>query len=595
MTFTPPFMTTRTRVGLLVVVAVAAGALGAWALGFFRGTQNGPPVEEPLPPGTVRFEDVAARAGVTFRHFDPATPQHLITETMGCGIAWIDYDVDGWPDLFCVQAGPLPPAADPTKTHKLYRNNRDGTFADVTDAVGLNRSGFGVGCAVGDYDNDGFDDLLVTALGGVALFHNEPDPAAPGGRRFADVTAGARLAGTNPHYGTSCAWGDLDGDRFLDLFVCNYVEIDPANPMVCRDPEKGHHHSCPPTAYPVVSARVYRNTGNGTFEDVTAASGIAGAKPGAGLAVVIVDLDGDGRPDVYVANDLFAAHLFHNQTPPGGPIKLVERAALTGCGLGPGGERMSGMCAEAGDVDGSGRPALFVTNFQSEPNVLFRNRGGLRFEEAGGAAGLAAPSRSRLGFGACFLDADLDGHLDLAVANGHVYRSSQPLQNVPYAQEAQLFLGDGRGTFRDASRTAGADFLAPRVGRGMARGDFDNDGRPDLCMSAVGGPVALFRNATETANGWIGLNLIGGGKSNRSAIGAVVTVESGGPGRTHFVVGGGSYLSASDRRLTVGLGAATRADRVVVRWPSGQTQEFRGLAGGRYYQLREGRPEAVPR
>jgi hypothetical protein len=587
-------MKTRVRVGLLVAGIVAAGALGAWAFGFFRARPPSPPEESPA--GAVRFEDVAARAGITFRHFDPATPQHLIAETMGCGVAWIDYDNDGWPDLFCVQAGPLPPAADPTKTHKLYRNNRDGTFADVTDAVGLNRAGFGVGCAVGDYDNDGFDDLVVTLLGGVALYHNEPNPAAPGGRRFTDVTAPAKLAGTNPHYATSCAWGDLDGDGFLDLFVCNYVEIDPAKPMVCRDAGKGLHHSCPPTAYPVVSARLYRNRGNGTFEDVTNAAGVSRAKPGAGLAVVIVDLDADGRSDVYVANDLFAAHLFHNQTPPGGPITLVERAALTGCALGPGGERMSGMCAEAGDVDGSGRPALFVTNFQSEPNVLFRNRGKLLFDEIGASAGLAAPSRSRLGFGAAFLDADLDGNLDLAVANGHVYRSSQPLQSAPYEQEAQLFLGDGRGKFRDASRTAGPDFVAPRVGRGVARGDFDNDGRPDLCLSAVGGPVALFRNATETANNWIGLDLAGDGKtSNRSPIGAVVTVESGGQSRTHFVVGGGSYLSASDRRLTVGLGAATGVDRVVVRWPSGRTQEFRNLAGGRYWRLRDGQPEAAPR
>lgn len=584
-------MSTRTRVGLLVTAAVAAG-LGPWMAGCSRTPKSAPPADE-LPAGAVRFADVAARAGVTFRHFDPATPQHLIAETIGCGVGWLDYDADGWPDLFCVQAGPLPPAADPAQTHKLYRNKGDGTFEDVTDAVGLNRAGFGVGCAVGDCDNDGFDDLAVTTLGGVTLFRNQPAPTAPGGRRFADATAAAGLAGTNPHYATSCAWGDLDGDGFLDLFVCNYVELDPVNPRVCRDPAKGLTKSCPPTAYPVVAHRLYRNRGNGTFEDVTAASGVARAKPAAGLAVAIADLDGDGRSDVYVANDLFAAHLFHNQTPPGGPIALVERALLAGCALGPAGDRMSGMCAEAGDMDGSGRPALFVTNFQHQPNVLFRNHGGLRFEEVGLASGLGGPSRSRLGFGAALLDADLDGHLDLAVANGHVYRSAQALDGSAYAQEAQLFLGDGRGKFRDASRTAGPDFLAPRVGRGVARCDFDGDGRPDLCMSAVGGPVALLHNVTETANGWIGLDLVGDGKaSNRSAIGAVVTVESGGQVRTHFVVGGGSYLSASDRRLTIGLGAAAAADRVVVRWPSGRTQEFRELAGGRYWRLRDGRPEA---
>ncbi len=585
-------MKTRTRIWLLVAGSTAAG-LAAWAVAL-RGARQGSPGGEP-EAGTVRFEDVATRAGVAFRHFDPATPNHLIAETMGCGVAWIDYDGDGWPDLFCVQAGPLPPAAvDPTKTHKLYRNNRDGTFTDVTDAVGLNVSMFGTGCAVGDYDNDGFDDLLVTSLGGLTLFRNVPDPAAPGGRRFVDVTAAAGLADTNPHFATSCAWGDLDGDGFLDLYVCNYVELDLAHPQVCRD-ANGVAQSCPPTSYPVVAHRLYRNRRDGTFEDITAAAGVGRAKPAAGLAVVIVDLDGDGRPDVYVANDLFAAYLFHNQTPRGGPITLVERATLSGCGLGPNGNRMSGMCAEAGDVDGSGRPALFVTDFQFKPNLLFRNLGGLRFQESGPAAGLAALSRNRLGFGACFLDADLDGNLDVAVANGHVYRSAQLIQHVPYAQEAHLFLGDGRGKFRDASPTAGADFLAPRVGRAMVRCDFDNDGRPDLCMSAVGGQVALLRNVTETANGWIGLDLVGDGKtSNRSAIGAVVTVESGGQQRTHFVVGGGSYLSASDRRLTCGLGASTAADRVVVRWPSGREQEFRGLPGGRYWRLRDGLPDAEP-
>jgi hypothetical protein len=585
-------MKTRTRI-LLLAAGVAAVGVAGWAI-LPRPT---PPVPEGevLEAGTVRFEDVAARVGVTFRHFDPATPQHLIPETMGCGIAWIDYDADGWPDLFCVQAGPLPPAAaDPTKTHKLYHNNRDGTFTDVTDAVGLGQATFGTGCAVGDFDNDGFDDLLVTSLGGLTLFRNVSDPSAPGGRRFVDVTVAAGLAGTDPHYATSCAWGDLDGDGFLDLYVCNYVELDPDHPQACRD-ANGVAQSCPPTSYPLTTHRLYRNRRDGTFEDVTAGSGVGKAKPAAGLAVVIVDLDGDGRPDVYVANDLFAAHLFHNQTPRGGPITLVERATLAGCGLAGNGDRMSGMCAEAADVDGSGRPALFVTDFQYKPNRLFRNLGGLRFVEVAAAAGLAGPSRSRLGFGACFLDADLDGNLDLVVANGHVYRSAEAIQHVPYAQEAQLFLGDGRGKFRDVSRTAGPDFLAPRVGRGVARCDFDNDGRPDVCMSAVGGHVALFRNMTDTANGWIGLDLVGDGKtSNRNAIGAVVTVESGGQPRTYFVVGGGSYLSASDRRLTIGLGAATGADRVVVRWPSGREQEFRGLAGGRYWRLRDGRGDPEP-
>lgn len=575
---------------------VAAGLLAAAAGSCSRPAHLPEPAGDSVEKGAPHFQDVAAHAGIDFRHFDPATPQHLITETIGSGVAWIDYDADGWPDLFCVQAGPMPPAriASPP-THRMYRNNRDGTFTDVTVAVGLNVSAFGVGVAAGDFDNDGFDDLLVTSLGGLALFHNEPAAATPGGRRFAETTAAAGLAGTNPHYGTSAAWGDLDGDGLLDLYVCNYVEIDLAKPRVCRDPDKPIYHACSPTSYPVTTHRLYRNLGGGRFQDVSAPAGIAAVKPGAGLGVAILDLDGDGRQDIYVANDMFSAYLFVNRTAAGGPIRLEERAALAGCALGPNGSSMSGMCAEAAEVDGSGLPSLFVTNFQDQPNVLFVNQGKFRFRENSAGSGLGAPSRPKLGFGASFLDADLDGNLDLAVANGHIYRSAPELLKLPYAQEAQLFLGDGRGAFRDASRSCGKDFTIPRVGRGLARGDFNNDGKPDLALSTVGGPIALFRNAVDTANAWIGFELTGDGKaSNRNAIGSVITIEAGGRKRTVFVAGGGSYLSAAERRQTIGLGPdVQQADRVTVRWPSGRTAEYGSLAAGRYWRLGEG--DTMPR
>jgi hypothetical protein len=526
---------------------------------------------------------------VSFRHFDPATPLHLIPETMGSGLAWIDYDADGWPDLFCVQAGPLPPATDATKTHNLYRNNRDGSFADVTDAAGLNKSGFGVGCAVGDYDNDGFDDLVVTLLGGIQLFHNEPDPAAPGGRRFADATARSGLA--NPHYGTSCAWGDLDGDGFLDLYVCNYVEVDPAKPVTCKHAEKGVYYQCSPTAFPYASHRLFRNNGNGTFIDVSLQSGIASAPAAPGLGVVILDFDGDGRQDIYVANDMNPAYLFRNL----GQLRFEEIAFPSGCALGPGGSRIAGMGVEAADFDGSGRPGLFMTNFQGSPNVLFLNRGKNRFDEMSYPSGLGGPSLARLGFGTCAFDANLDGNLDLAIANGHVQRVAQEVYGVPYAQECQLFLGEGRGKFRDVSAGAGADFLRRRVGRGLARADHDHDGLPDLALSGVGEAAALFRNRSATGHGWVSLELVGDGKvSNRNAFGATVKVEAAGKIQTLFVPGGGSYLSASDRRLLVGLGDATKIDLITVKWPSGKVQDFRNLTVRKHWRIREGQENPEP-
>jgi hypothetical protein len=507
-------------------------------------------------------------------------------ETMGSGVAWIDFDADGWLDLFCVQDGPLPPnQPDKVFTHKLFRNSRDGTFADVTEAAGFGLAhGFGTGVAVGDFDNDGFDDLAIGYLHDLKLFHNRPD--GKGRRRFENITPASGLV--NPHYSTSLAWGDIDGDGFLDLYVCNYVEVDLVNPIVCKH-SSGTTFQCSPTAFPATRHRLFRNNRNGTFTDVSHKAGIAKATPAPGLAVVMLDLDGDGKLDIYVANDLHQAYLFRNN---GGGI-FEEIALPSGCGLTCHGERMAGMCAEAAEVDGSGRPSLFVTNFQNSPNSLFLNRGNMRFTDASIASGLGPPSLRTLGFGAAFLDADLDGNPDLATANGHVQRAARELYGVPYAQEMQLFLGDGRGKFREATATSGSGFRRPRVGRGVARCDFDNDGRPDLAVSGIGESIALLRNVTETTNQWVCLELVGDGKaSNRNAIGAVVKLTWAGGQRTHFIVGGGSYLSASDRRLSLGLGQATQLDVISVTWPSGKIQEFRGLAAGANWRLNEGQSTA---
>lgn len=568
------------RVAVAAALVALLGAGGWLTLG--RLTTTGPSDPPPVPtPGVPWFVDVAEAAGAAFRHFDSATPRHYIQETMGSGVAWIDYDADGWPDLFCVQDGPVRPGHGPVPTHKLYRNNRDGTFADVTEAIGLNRSGYGMGAAVGDYDNDGFDDLLVTYLGRVELYHNEPD--GKGGRWFADVTARSGLK--DPHWATSAAWGDIDGDGRLDLYVCNYVEVDLDHYPPCNDARSGEAMSCPPSHFAGTTHRLFRNNGDGTFADVTESSGVAAVSPSPGLAVAMVDLDGDGRLDVFVANDMRPAFLFHNR----GGGKFEERAMLAGCALGLDGSLVAGMCVAVADADGSGRPSLFVTNFEKKPNVLYLNRGGLRFHDAGMPSGLGGPSIPRLGFGAEFLDADLDGRIDLAVANGHIHRAARKVLGVSYGQTAQLFLGDGGGKFRDVSALGGAYFREERVGRGLAVADFDNDGKPDVAAVHNGGPLALLHNRTETANGWLRLELVGDGvKSNRSAIGARVEVEASGSRQVRFVVGGGSYLSAGDRRVLVGLGRAEKADRVAVVWPSGRRQEFRDLPRRRGYRLVEG-------
>jgi hypothetical protein len=546
---------------------------------------DGPASNEPLnpTPGFPWFVDASNEAKISFNHFDSATPMHYIPEVMGSGVGWIDYDADGWPDLFCIQDCPVRPEerTGTLPTHKLFHNNGDGTFSDVTDAVGLNKSGYGMGCAVGDFNNDGFDDLAVTYLDGIRLFENRPD--GKGGRRFEDVTRRSGIV--NPHWGTSCGWGDVDGDGLLDLYVCNYVQIDLANYKTCENTDVNQVYVCSPIVFPVVAHKLFRNNGNGSFTDVSVSSGIAAAPPGGGLGVVLIDLDGDGRIDLYVANDMKPAYLFHNV----GEGKFKEKGLLSGASLMPGGRTMAGMGVTAGDIDRSGRPSLLVSNFQNEPTMVFLNRGKMNFLDWTYQSGLGQATTKTLGFGLEVLDADLDGNLDAGLVNGHVVRNSQAIFKAPYEQSAQFFAGDGQGRFTEVSDKCGTYFREKHVGRGLAVADYNNDGRPDLAVSNNAGPVKLLRNETATTNHWIRLELEGDGqKSNRSAIGARIEVEVSGRKLVRWIHGGGSYLSASDRRVIVGLGRDDKVDRASIVWPSGRKQEFTNLAADRGWRFREG-------
>jgi len=573
-------------IGLSVFAILAAGVT-AWYL--TRGELIPPEkalVDLQPTPGLPWFVDATAKSGIQFQHFDNGTSKHYPLETMGSGLAWIDYDNDGLLDLFCVQTGPiLERGSGSAPTNKLFRNNGDGTFTDVTVQVGLDRAGLGTGCAVGDFDNDGFDDLVVTYFGGVVLYHNEPD--GKGGRKFVDVTEKSKLH--NPHWSTSCAWGDIDGDGFLDLYICNYFVLDLQKYVPCINKEFNKVFSCPPSTFDYVHHKLFRNKGDGTFEDISVSSGIAKAPAAPGLAVIMIDLDDDGLIDIYAANDMKPSYLFHNL----GGGKFQEKGLRGGAAMQPNGRGIAGMGVEAGDVDGSGLPSLFVTNFQNDPNMLFVNKGKMFFQDASYPSGIGSPSLSHLSFGCAMFDADLDGNLDIAVATGHIDRNSQVIFGAPFEQTSLFFKGDGKGKFRDISPHAGPYYHTKNVARGIAWADFNNDGRPDLAISHNGGMVALLENKTTTTNRWLRLELQGDGKkSNHNAIGAKVVVEAGGRKLTRWVQGGGSYQSASDRRLLIGLGDADKADRLTIRWPSGRVQLVGPLSAQSGYLIREG--EEIP-
>jgi enediyne biosynthesis protein E4 len=520
--------------------------------------------------------DVTAAAGLQFRHTSGAYGGKLLPETLGSGCAFIDYDADGWPDVLLVSGMEWPGHKNGRSTLRLYHNNRNGTFTDVTRAAGLDVEIYGMGVAVGDFNNDGFPDVLITCVGQNRLFRNT------GKGTFVDVTKASGLDGRQG-FSTSAMWFDYDRDGLLDLFVCNYVKWTAEHDVFCSLDGKQKSY-CTPEAYRGETCWLFRNRGNGTFEDVTATCGIFDSSSKS-LGVTLVDYDQDGWPDVFVANDTQPNKLYRNLR--NGRFKDVALEA--GVALSDDGKARAGMGVDVGDFENTGRPGLAVTNFDNEMIGLYRSQPAGVFQDIARQAGVGTPSLNRLGFGCVFADFDLDGMLDLVVANGHIDETVRNIRgNVGYAQTPLLFLNQGRGSFREAATLAGRTFSQPRVGRGLAVADFDGDGDVDLLMTTNNGPAVLFRNDQTGGNRSIRFRLIGT-TSNRDAIGASVRVFHGGTSQSRMVKGGSSYLSQSEFAVIFGVGKRDVIDRVTIAWPNGRTEEFTKLATGRQYVCTEGK------
>lgn len=527
-----------------------------------------------LPVGLgFQLTDVTAQAGISFQHNSGAYGGKLLPETLGSGCAFLDYDADGWQDILFVNAMDWPGHKTQKSTLKLYKNNRNGTFTDVTHTAGLDVELYGMGVAVGDYNNDGFPDILITCVGQNRLFQNT------GKGTFTDATRKSGLLGRQA-FSTSAIWFDFDRNGLLDLFVCNYVNWSPEHDVFCSLDGK-HKSYCTPEAYRGETCWLFRNRGDGTFEDATAASGIFDASSKS-LGVALLDFDKDGWPDLLVANDTQPNKLYKNLR--NGKFKDVGVEA--GIAFSPDGKARAGMGVAVGDFENSGRPGIAITNFDNEMVALYQEgKGG--YDDISLASGVGGPSKTTLGFGCAFLDVDLDGRLDLAVGNGHIDETVRNIRgNVGYAQPPQLFLNQGNGKFREAAGEAGADFAKAKVGRGLAYGDFDRDGDLDILLTTNNGPAYLYRN-DQNANRRAIRFYLTGTKSNRDAIGAVVRIFHGGESQMRMVHGGSSYLSQSELPVTFGVGERDRIERMVVEWPSGTTQESKNLITGKGYQLTE--------
>ena len=554
---------------LLIGPPVSSSAEEARSLGRATGRQT----------RAVTFVDVTAWAGIKFRHQSGASTQKFLVETMGSGCAFLDYDQDGFLDVFLVNGGRTPeysPEAAPANA--LYRSRGDGTFVDVTAKTGLGRNPtYGMGVAVGDFNRDGFPDLYVTGFKKSTLYRNA------GGNRFVDVTDAAGV-GNDGNWATSAAWLDYDNDGDLDLVAANYLDYDYAANIYCGIEKAGYRMYCHPGNYVGVFPTLLRNNNDGTFTDVAAKAGLHTFR-GKGLGVIAADFDNDGWVDIFFANDSVRNLLFHNRG--NGTFKDVTFAS--GVGYSEAGIAEAGMGVDAADYDNDGLLDIYVTHLDFELNRLYRNEGDMSFSDVTTTSGLGRTAVLNSGFGTRFVDYDNDGYRDLFLVNGHVLDNVHLYRKAVQYAEPKMLYRNREGRFSDVSSRAGPVFSAPRVGRGLALGDYDNDGDLDALVSNNNQSAELLRNDGGNDSSWLAVRLIGE-QSNRDAIGARVTVSTAGGGVLFDQVkGGGSYLSASDPRLYFGLGGDDQVRRITIHWPSGASESVHGVAPRTIVTIREGK------
>ena len=535
------------------------------------------PASSNAPPATLsplHFADITQSAGIRFVHTNGAFGKKYLPEALGPGCAFIDYDNDGYPDILLVNGEGWPGHETAGKnTLKLYHNNRDGSFTDVTAKSGLGLIMYGMGVAIGDYDNDGFDDIFITALGQSHLFHNN------GNGTFTDVTKSAGLWGIQ-EFSTSAAWVDYDRDGKLDLLVGNYVDWTPQKDIACS--LDGTHKSyCTPESYAGVPPRLWHNLGNGKFEDVTQKAGLSGSTKT--LGVTIFDFNNDGWPDLLLANDTQPNKLYVNN----GNGTFAEKGVQAGIAFSEDGVARAGMGIDAGDYDHSGKPSIIISNFSNQMMALYHNEGNGLFVDEAPRSEIGHASLLTLGFSCFFLDYDLDGWPDIFVANGHIEDDIEKIQQrIKYRQPPHLFRNLGQGRFEEVTARMGPAFSTPRLARGAAYADINNDGYPDLLITTNGGAPVLLRNPGGNNHG-LRIKLIGT-KSNRDGIGAAVRVKKGNDTQYQMLHGGG-YLSQNELVLTFGLGTAASADNVEITWPSGQVDRLSNVEAGQTVVVEEGK------